>query len=80
MVLILFECDFLKFCLIFNDFIKQNQAFKVKRKIDNFKIMIVCRDEIECRIAEVLTIKKCRPSLNKQMLSQGASLYLKIFN
>ena len=49
------------------------------QKIDNFKILKFCRDEFECRVAEALIIKKLRPSLNKQMLSQGASLFLKIF-
>ena len=49
------------------------------QKIDNFKILKFCRDEFECRVAEALIIKKLRPSLNKQMLSQGTSLFLKIF-
>ena len=51
-----------------------------KNCLDRFKIIQFCRNRYETEIAEAMMIRKCGPSLNKQLGdSNGCSFAIKVF-
>ena len=45
----------------------------------NFSVMRRCRDAVHAKLFEAFAIKRFRPSLNKQLYAQGASMILHVW-
>ena len=54
-------------------------CYKKKFNVDNFQILKKCKNSFNTCISEALFIRKFRPKLNKQLMTNGASYFLKVF-
>ena len=51
----------------------------VRHDVNSFEVLKQCKSHFQAKIHEALSIKKHRPSLNKQLYAHGSSFLLNVF-